>query len=254
MGEGQYKDACQKLRQVKTPPEISCLASPEDVALYSALLACATLTRMELVHYLEEQPTVLELVPDLREALRHYVRAEYKECLQIFSSLAILNLDLHLAAHAKKLMELVRNRSYVDYLQPYRKVHLPHMATMFGGDCANLQKSLAELIGKGEIRHARIDCRTQTLEREETEEAVGLKKTEQRVQKLQETVLNDAYASIVRLACLELEPTERGGGGSRNNNNNPEDVLADVEQDSSDDDDVDMAVAYDHGANPDDGL
>jgi len=248
LGEGQYKEAAQKFAQVKIPPEdITVLASPEDVALYSSLLALATMDRTELVHYLEVQPTVLELVPALRDALRHYLRAEYKECLKALKSLG-LELDLHLAVHANKLVELVRNRSYVDYLQPYRKVHLLHMANMFGETTENVTKSLAELIGKGEILHARIDCRNQTLQRKdsEAEEKTRLGKTEQRVQRLQESVLNDAYASIVRLACLEHEPPPERG--SYNNFANPEDVLADVDSD----DDVDMV--YDNAANPDDAF
>jgi hypothetical protein len=65
---------------------------------------------------------------------------------------------------------------------------------------------------------------------------------------LQEVVLNDAYASIVRLAVLEHEPVDQLQRG----NHNPEDVLADVDSDSEDDDDVDMA--YDNIANPDDAI
>jgi hypothetical protein len=119
------------------------------------------------------------------------------------------------------------------------------MANMLGESTDLLLKSLAELIGKGEIRNARINCRTLTLERQETEEKARLLKTEQRLQKLQDTVLNNAYASIVRLAILEHEqPGEHRGAA------NPEDVLADVD-DSDNDDDVDMV--YDNIANPDDG-
>jgi len=251
MAEGQYKEAAQKFAQVKIPPEdITMLASPEDVALYSSLLALATMDRTDLVAYLEDQPTVLELVPAVRDALRHYVRAEYKECLNALKTLG-LGMDLYLAAHADKLVTLVRNRSYVDYLQPYHKVHLPHMAKMFGDTPENVKKSLADLIGKGDIRHARIDCRTQTLQRGDTEaeEKARLRQTEKKVQHLQETVLNDTYASLVRLACLEHEPAP-----DRSSYNfaagNPEDAIAGL--DSDDDDDVDMV--YDNYANPDDAF
>ncbi len=208
--------------------------------------------RTQLSHYLEEQATMLELVPALKEAIRHYIRAEYKQCLQIITSLP-LQYDVYLARHADKLVQLIRNRAYVDYLQPYQKVHLPHMALTFGQDPATLQQSLAQLIGNGDIVCARINCQTNTLERHvEMAEASRLYKTQKRVQKLQTSVLNDAYASIVRLAVLEHEPVDQHhhrGGNARN----PEDVLADVDADSEeDDDDVDMA--YDNIANPDDGI
>lgn len=258
LGDGQYKDAARKFRSVKTPPEdLKNLAAPEDVALYSSLLALATLERDQLSHYLEEQPTVLELVPTVRDALRHYVRAEYKQCLAVLQGEQLLSYDVFLHAHSQTLLQLVRNRAHVDYLQPYVKVHLPHMARTFGDSTHDLIQNLALLISKGEIRQApRMDLRTETLQKqsEAAQETMRLKKTEQRVERLQESVLNDAYASIVRLACWEHEPAPERGGFNNNfgGGNNPEDVLAGVESDE-DDDDVDMAMVYD-AANPDDGL
>jgi hypothetical protein len=251
LGEGHYKEAALKLQLVKVPPQAhgsSSFCSPEDVALYSALLGLATMDRTHLSYYLEQQAAMLELVPALKEAIRHYIRAEYKPCLQIITSLP-LQFDMYLARHADKLVQLVRNRAHVDYLQPYQKVHLSHMARTFGEDPALLQTSLAQLIGNGDIPCARINCQTNTLERHvQAAEASRLYKTQARVQRLQEVVLNDAYASIVRLAVLEHEPVDQLQRG----NHNPEDVLADVDSDSEDDDDVDMA--YDNIANPDDAI
>ena len=252
LGDGQYKEAAEKFAQVKVPPEdITMLAPPEDVALYSSLLALATMDRSQLVHYLEDQPTVLELVPAVREALRHYLRAEYKECLDALGRLG-LGLDLHLAAHASNLVEQIRNRSHVDYLQPYRKVYLPHMADMFGETMETVEQNLAQRIARGDIRHARIDCRTRTLQRDsvEMEETARLRRTQERIQRLQESVLNDAYASMVRLACLEHEtPPERSAAFAFASN--PEDVLPGA---SSDDDDDDVDMVYDNSANPEDAF
>lgn len=251
LGDGQYKEACQKLKQVKVPPEdVNMLASPEDVALYSSLLALATLDRAELVHYLEDQPTVLELVPSIRDALRHYVRADYKSCLSTLHSSPLLGMDVLLAPHAKKLVEMIRNRSFVDYLQPYNKVSLAHMATMFGETTETVTATLAQLIGNGSIRHARIDCRTQTLQRDSPVkmEKARLAKTEKRVERLQESVLNDAHAAIVRLACIEYEPQgERGAFNAAFAAANPEDVLEGI-----DDSDDEMEMVLDNMANPDD--
>jgi hypothetical protein len=150
-----------------------------------------------------------------------------------------------LAKHAPSLLQDIRNRSYVDYLRPYCKVHLPHMAETFGQTTEDVKQSLAHLIGTGDIAHARIDCRTETLLRSKGE--ARNKKTQERVQRLQEAVLNDTYAFIVRLAVLEHEPS---GGRSRAAYEYNEDVLGH----SSDDEDSDTQMVCNNIANPEDDM
>jgi hypothetical protein len=260
LGEGHYKEAAEKFAEAGTPPldisalsnpekfadmaipppDISALCSPEDVALFSSLLCLATLPREQLAVYLEQQATFLEIVPPVRDALRHYLRAEYKACLD---ALPCLELDMVLAKHAPVLLQDIRNRSYVDYLRPYRRVHLTHMAQLFDQTTDQVKKSLALLIGSGKVAHARIDCRTETLEKKKGD--VSSKKTQERIQRLQESVLNNAYASIVRLACLEHEAS-RGRAAAY--------ASPDVLDNSSGDEDDDMSMAFRNFANPEDDM
>jgi hypothetical protein len=243
LGEGKYKEAAEKFAEVKLPPlDITALCSPEEVALCSSLLCLATLPRERLVFYLEQQPTCLELVPAIQSAMRHYLRAEYNACLDV---LPCLELDMVLRKHASVLLQDIRNRSYVDYLRPYRKVHLPHMAQMFGQTSDEVKKSLALLIGSGRVAHARIDCRTETLERKKGD--LPSKKTQARIQTLQESVLNNTYASIVRLVCLEHEPSRGRGGPSY-------EYQDDVLDRSSDDEDDYTPMVYNNIANPEDDM
>lgn len=243
LGEGHYKEAAETFAEVRIPPsDITSLCSPEDVALCSSLLCLATLPRERLVSYLEQQSTCLELVPPVRDALRHYLRAEYRACLD---ALPRLDLDMVLARHAPALLQHIHDRSYVDYLRPYRRVHLPHMAQVFDKTTDQVQKSLALLIGSGKVANARIDCRTETLEKKKIDSPS--KKTQERIKNLQESVLNNAYASIVRLACLEHDTSRERGAAAYAY---PEDALGH----SSSDEDDDMPMVYNNIANPEDDM
>lgn len=278
LGEGNYKEAAEKFAQVKHIPQVnnlSSLASPEDVALYSSLLNLAIMPRNKLAMYLEQHASMLELVPPIRDALRHYLRAEYKACLDILlcKYMPLLEYDMILAQHVPILLQNIRHRTYVDYLHPFSRVHLPHMATMFGETTQTIQQSLAYLIATGNVVHARIDCRTETLVRQvkqggggepqqqQQQQQARRNKTLFRIQKLQEMVLNNTYAFIIRLAVLEHEqPSGRGsraGGVGATYEFSSEDVLEhDYSSDDDDDDDSDnmIPMVINNIANPDDDM
>jgi hypothetical protein len=163
-----------------------------------------------------------------------------------------LELDVHLAEHVPVLLQHIRDRSHVDYLRPYRRVHLPHMARVFNETTEQVQKSLVVLIGSGKIANARIDCRTETLEKKKKIDLPSTK-AQERIQTLQESVLNNGYASIVRLACLEHhETSSRERGAASAAFAYPEDALDNSS--SGDEDDDDMPMVYNNIANPEDDM
>jgi len=253
LAEGRYHEAAQKFISVAGPPldDFNSVVSTEDVVLYGSLLALATFDRSDLCRMLEPRSTGsatsndggsinaaatpingglermaagLELLPPVRDALRHFTRAEYRSCLNLLESLKPqLDLDLHLAPHVTILYEQIRDKCLEHYLRPYCHLQLDGMAQDFGLDSRTLQSILAKLIGQGRIGgNARIDCRTQTLATQQDEKKMELdqeRQTKLRISRLSQHVLNEAYSMIIRLACVEhdmvvMNDNKRGSGGA----------------------------------------
>jgi hypothetical protein len=139
---------------------------------------------------------------------------------------------------------------------------------MFGETTQTIQQSLAYLISTGHVVHARIDCRTETLVRQVKQGGGGEPQQQQqqarhnktlfRIQKLQEMVLNNTYAFIVRLAVLEHEQSSgRGNRAGATYEFSSEDVLEhDYSSDDDDDEDSDnmIPMVINNIANPDDDM
>lgn len=186
--------------------------SPEDIALYGTLSALASLGRNQIQRLLDSQG-VLELVPQLRDALQFYCRADYPGCLRILQQIyPSLQLDMLLSEHLEGLSETILHKCCIEYLRPYRKVNLIQMARIFSLDAQLLVSMLAKLIGNGRIPNARIDCVTQTLERLDEQAILHRRQheTRRKILAMEQNVLNDSYAMMVRAACME----NKGKGGS----------------------------------------
>jgi len=177
--------------------------------LYGVLCGLASLEREQLIRILETQSGTLELVPAFRDALQRFCRADYQSCLAVLHQLyPELELDAHLAPHLHDLQQSILHKCLIEYLRPYRKVYLPQMAENFRIPLDRLMDILALLIGNGKIKFARLDCRSQTIEKDPSMEAKERsQKTQQRILNLQESVLNDTYAMIIRMSCLENDQT-----------------------------------------------
>lgn len=233
LGEGRFGEAAQQLTAV-VPPEVvtTPFCSPEDVALYAILCAIASLDRNRLLVILESQS--FELVPTVRDALQRFCRADYPNCLAILQQqLPILQLDVHLAPHLDELMETILHKCLVEYMRPYRKVSLPDMATQFGVSLERLFSTLATLIRTDKIKYARLDYCAQTLEKHPELEVVERReKTTRRIVALQDGILNDAYAMMVRMACLEHDLTvdRRKASYDNDDTHQPMDLVANPEE------------------------
>ena len=90
-----------------------------------------------------------QLVPTMREALCHYSRAEYGQCLSLLQHSSIrrdLLLDIHLHAHVPALLDMIRDRCIVQYFRPYSSVSLEKMGRVFGCNAREMEEVVAKLI------------------------------------------------------------------------------------------------------------
>jgi len=216
LAEGRLKEAALQLTTLPIGDEIASigcsLASAEDVALYGTLCGLATLERNQLQRLLETQANgFLDLVSPLRNALQLYCRADYPGCLKVLTQLLpSLQLDIILSSFLDKLFESILHKCCIEYLKPYRKVNLVQMASIFSFEVDELTSTLAGLIGAGRIPHARIDCMTQTLERESDLAFIQRqRKTKKKILSMQHNILNDTYAMMIRVACMENDNNDR---------------------------------------------
>lgn len=114
-----------------------------------------------------------QLVPSMREALRHYSRAEYGLCLSYLqpgSSLRRdLEIDLHLHVHVPTLLDMIRDRCILQYFQPYSSVCLDKMGCVFGCSVKEMEEVVSKLISSGGMEgmklggRVRIDAHAKTL-------------------------------------------------------------------------------------------
>ena len=233
--------------------EWSAVTCNEDIALYAALLALATQDRSQIIQ-LAEHPEALELVPAMKELLIQFSRANYQACIACFvpssrpaaSSASMMSTgdsestttigsgstvlpflvgsdggttDLYLSKHWKTLCNRIRDRCLMEYLKPYQCVQLDIMAEKFRPMTADeLQDILVELIGNGSVPNARMDVRAKVLSKSVSSESDSASKAlKRKLVKLEHRILDDTYALLVRLACLEheicVQDTNAASGG-----------------------------------------
>lgn len=88
----------------------------------------------------------------MREALRHYSRAEYGQCLFLLHNniRRDLDLDVHLHSKVHTLLGMIRDRCIVQYFQPYSSVSLEKMGNVFGCDTDEMESIVANLLSGNE--------------------------------------------------------------------------------------------------------
>ena len=202
LASGNFLLAAKALTTLGIVEEWGNLCSLEDIALYGGLVGLATLPRSVLLTVLDSPS--MELVPKIRECLGMYCRADYRGSMNILSELRpLLELDVHLAPRLTQLMLEIRNKALVDYLKPYKRVSIPTMAATFSMECSDLVTILATLIGSNQIQGSRINCATQTLEKDAP--LNSQLETQRQVTAMQDRILNDSNACMIRMACIELD-------------------------------------------------
>lgn len=135
--------------------------SPNDIAIYGALLSLATMTRSELRTQVLENATFrsfLELEPHLRRAIVDFVSGKYTACLAILESYrADYLLDVYLQRHVAAVYSLIRRKSMIAYFVPFSRVSIATMATAFDTTEDVLTAELTDMIVSGALRDARVD-------------------------------------------------------------------------------------------------
>eukprot|EP00816_Leptocylindrus_hargravesii_P006932 CAMPEP_0196817618 /NCGR_PEP_ID=MMETSP1362-20130617/61725_1 /TAXON_ID=163516 /ORGANISM="Leptocylindrus danicus, Strain CCMP1856" /LENGTH=538 /DNA_ID=CAMNT_0042195395 /DNA_START=51 /DNA_END=1667 /DNA_ORIENTATION=- len=249
---GNYADAAKKFTEVSIDlgQEFNSVMSPEDIALYGAVLSLAALDRSEIQKHVIDSSTFkqrLELLPWMRDAIRHFARAEYGEFLSIVDSKkGDMYLDLHLHRHVDKILEQIRDRCLVQYFFPYLSVSLESMGKRFGMNIDKIEDAVASLIEKGKI-DARINSRDKTLVAKEVPN--HRLETLKKVKCLGDTFMAETHSMILRLSCLDaglvvqsdVNVGGRRGRGYRRGRQRPS-LAEDMEVSS--DDDNDMMVDY----------
>ncbi|KPI45039.1 COP9 signalosome complex subunit 1 [Cyphellophora attinorum] len=141
MCNGEYKDAAFLF--LSCDPAISELGqiltkfmTLNDIAVYGGLCALATMSRSELQARVLDNPSFrnfLELEPHIRRATSFFVACKYTQCLEILESYRNdYLLDLYLQPHVDRLYRRVREKSIVQYFEPFGSVRLENMEKVFG--------------------------------------------------------------------------------------------------------------------------
>jgi hypothetical protein len=211
------------------------VTSPEDLALYASLMCLVTQAkdRSKMIA-LPDHPEALELVPNMKDLLLQWSRAKYIQCMQAFSSgdggstdgnwfpeLLPMGVDLYLTPpRFQKLAQQIREMCLVEYLKPYQCVKLESMQQLFPSLGSNLVDVLVDLMSRRLLPPTtRLDCRAGVLF-----QLPQNQNPTRQIQVMEEKMLDDAHALLVRLACLESDlvvqdpnagPMTRQGRGRR---------------------------------------
>lgn len=217
LAEGRYLDAAKSVTSISPDltNQFNTVVSAEDLALYGAVLGLATLDRATLHGMVIDGPFKgrLELVPAMREALRHYSRAEYGQCLALLHDTIErdLLLDIHLHSHVPTLLNMIRDRCIVQYFQPYSSVSLERMGRVFGLGVGEMEEVVARLIGNGGVdgmslgEGARINALEKTLSVEGPRSVERKARRRARVMaaKMGVQFTRNAEGMIMRIVCIE---------------------------------------------------
>lgn len=222
MRTGKYRDAALSFVQVRHSdlaqparqetglpsrqemgPSFLDVMCPQDVALYGAICALASLDRNEVRTKLLEPSNpreCLDLVPAVRDLVLDFCSCRYAACL---SALAKMNdallLDVHLHGQVPELCQLIRSRVIVQYFSPFLSVSLHTMASAFGTDVNSMQAEVAKLVGKGQL-DAKIDSHKKVLY---ARKANQRKQAYEHTMRVSQQFLDSTQALVLRMNMLK---------------------------------------------------
>lgn len=139
-----------------------------------------------------------------------FYNSKYAPCIAGLERLrAPLKLDLHLWDHASPLLEQIRQRALVQYVQPFTAANLNLMAQAFNTTVAGVEKEVAQLIADGQIA-ARIDSQEKVLFARHADQRNG---TFEKAQQAGEDFRRETRALLLRARLLQNDLVVRGKGG-----------------------------------------
>jgi COP9 signalosome complex subunit 1 len=149
---------------MECPPKLDWpeIIAPNDVATYGGLCALASLSRKQLKDEVLENANFreyLDLEAHVRKAIKHFINARYRECLELLKEYKNnYLLDIYFTEHVEKLYHAIRKKCMVSYMIPFSDVWISEMAAEFGVSNEKLQEEVEALIMSGDLK-ARIDTR-----------------------------------------------------------------------------------------------
>lgn len=229
LAQGDYSEAASKFRQVcshRNAWEWETLIAPEDIATYAAITSMATASRNVLMNWMEHPETLEFLAPALQDAMFQLAaRANYAAAWKRLEECkSLLEMDVFLAPHVPKLFQKIREACILEYWVPYERIQLPKMAQDLNVPQAELTSLIETLMCQGAMKHCRMDCRSHCLVRDNDNqnEKKPARETRRKLNRLGQQVMDDSYAMVVRLACVEhdlivVDPQQKDRGNGRQN-------------------------------------
>ena len=181
MCSGNYLDAARSFIQTDLERlqsgHFTDILTPNDVAVYGALCALASMDRDALQSAVLDSPSFrafLELEPHLRRAITLYCSGKYSACLAILASYRPdYLLDIHLHKRLPELYATIRQKSIVQYFIPFSCVTLDSLTAAFSpadeqtsppttDPTASIEAELTDLIHR-RLLDARIDLHNRLL-------------------------------------------------------------------------------------------
>jgi COP9 signalosome complex subunit 1 len=236
MAAGEYRDAASYF--LSTDPaltdQMKSVLSANDIAVYGGLCALASMSRSDLQTKVLDNPrfrNFLEFEPHIRRAISFFVACKYTQCLEILESYRNdYLLDLYLQPHVAQIYRSIREKSIVQYFEPFGCVKLNTMEKVFGEAAmksstngradveisSSLMDELVSLVESGRL-DARIDIEKQLLVARQPDHRAETYKT---AEAMLDKFSHEALLKLTRInmlnAGLELRapPNKKKGAGS----------------------------------------
>jgi COP9 signalosome complex subunit 1 len=179
------------------------VVTPQDIAIYGALMALASFDRSELKQQVMEDSNFkqfIELVPDIHTLLTSFYDSKYSLLLNTLDKLTpLISIDIHLMSHVEGLMKSIRDKALCQYCHPFVSVDMNKMSKTFNTDVAHLEEEVARLIQEKQIK-ARIDSHNKILYAKIHDQRDV---TFQSVQDLGDKYQNETEKGILRMSMLK---------------------------------------------------
>lgn len=220
MCNGEFRDAANHFLQ--TDPTVgdqfNSTMSANDVAVYGGLCALASMSRSELQTKVLENVSFrnfLELEPHIRRAISFFVACKYAQCLEILESYRNdYLLDLYLQPHVGRIYRRIREKSIVQYFEPFGSVKLDNMEQVFG-QTALKSASAGANNGTNTISMALMDEIVSLIETEKLDARLDIEKnllvarqpdvraeTYREAEEMLDKFSKDAYLKLMRINML----------------------------------------------------
>ncbi|KAJ1431017.1 26S proteasome subunit RPN7-domain-containing protein [Ochromonadaceae sp. CCMP2298] len=204
--ESQFKKAALTFLHIDPAlgSQFNTTLSAEDIGVYGAMCAMASLSRTELnTHLIENKDfvgTYLSLHPDVKTLALGFYSGEYGTVLQLLPVIrSRLQADIHLNTQMEPLLALISERVMLQYFVPYCAVDLGKMGERLCMAPAVLEEALVALISAGKLS-ARIDAQQGVLLRRENNPRQSAL---DRVLRLSQVHARTTKRDILRLSLLQ---------------------------------------------------